>query len=949
MKYPNYRKLALWLSLPCSLLILSHSTFAQEADEQVYELSPFEVDGSGDMGYMAGNTLAGTRLNSELTDVAAAISPFTREFINDIGADSIEDLLEYSNNLTRLDNTEFANDNQVIEFEFQFNVRGLPASRSRNYFAWEVISMDNFNVERVDESRGPNSILFGVGSAGGVINLTTKRARFTDINEIQFMVGSNNKLRGSVDFNRELIDGKLAVRFNAMWEEGETWRLWEFKDQRRFHFASTWKIADRTTLRVEAEEGYVLDNLARSYLGFDYTSAWIAAGRPDRSVTTSNNGNRNNNWVYRANDGAAFFSSGGNRVWYTNLGGGARELIGEESDQIQSGLLSWKANPGGPDNTRETNYLTYSAFLEHAIGDDLNFEIAFNHLENDFLQYDSLGASYDLRGDTTDPAVAPSPNSDRSGDLYYETWWGIRTRDREADTIRATGSYELELPDWWGYHRFAGMVEHLDVNAARESAFDFLADANGNLITPLAIGASEAPSRSRIYRRNYITEGDFSTYHVASWREPVSVTQNGVTYTNQWFPRNQNVQDDDLTLESLLISMQNFWLDGKFITTFGYREDTIEIDKRTVTQEPGTGRFVVDYVTPPQKFKFSGGTKTIGLVGKPTDWLSILYNKSDNRGLPDVNRLIVPNSTFADPSEGDGSDIGIMLNLFDDRVFARIAHFESSMVGLTEFGARGNVERRNNRILEVLEVNGLISQSERAERTFIANTNTFARESEGWEVEITANPTRNWSIRMNYSRNERIKYNIMPEVVAWYEEELPYWQSFGDTVYNNVGEGGPGTGPYEPLSGPSLSIAEEAEDIDNFYIQSRTAFEGIGDQGYRKDTANLFTNYRFEDGFLEGFNIGGGFRYLGPMSVAVNLAEESVVYGNQTTLYDLVLGYTMDAAFISDNATIKFQVNVRNLFDNDEHLVVGRETDGRLRRLALQVPRTIQFRTTISW
>ncbi len=212
---------------------------AQEADsDNLYELSPFQVDGSNDDHYRAGSTLAGTRLNSNLSDVAAAISPFTKEFINDIGADSVEDLLAYSNNTVRMDEGDLANGNQVLEFEFQFDIRGLPATRSRNYFGADTMSMDNFNVERVDESRGPNSILFGVGSAGGVINTSIKRARFTDINQVQVMFGSNSQLRGSFDFNRVLIEDTLAIRLNAMWDEDKTWRMWEFKNQERFHLAT---------------------------------------------------------------------------------------------------------------------------------------------------------------------------------------------------------------------------------------------------------------------------------------------------------------------------------------------------------------------------------------------------------------------------------------------------------------------------------------------------------------------------------------------------------------------------------------------------------------------------------------------------------------------------------------------------------------------------------------
>lgn len=940
------RKALATLLIPA--LLLSSSGYSQE-QEEVVELSPFEVDGSGDVGYQASSTLAGTRLNSNLTDVAAAISPFTKEFINDIGADSIEDLLAYSNNAVRMDETELANDNQVLEFEFQFNIRGLPATRARNYFTMGTVSMDNFNVERVDESRGPNSILFGIGSAGGVINTSTKRARFTDINEVQVMFGSNSQVRGSFDFNRELIEDKLALRVNAMWDNDETWRQWEYKDQQRFHIASTWKVAENTTLRAEFEDGTIDDNLGRSYLGRDYTSYWIDAGSVTRPGSTSSQGQRNNVWINRAQDNATFFSGNFQGPHHTNRNGGQVELMSESSALIQNGVLSWENNPGGPDNIRESNYTTWSVYLEQRIGRNFNIEAAFNRLENDFLQYDSGSNGYYLRGDVTDPGRADSPANDRSGEYFYETNWTRRTRDRTADTARVTASYELELPHSWGRHRFAALIETQDANAARESAFQQLTDAIGVLYVPTAPGAASTNGRNRIWQRNYITPGDASTYQVGSWRNPVSVDLNGTNYTDQWLPVNQNVQDDDVRLDSMLVSMQNFWLSDKVITTFGYRQDDIKISKRSPTTDPNNQRIVVDYDTPPEVFNYDGGeTTTIGLVVKPTEWLSILYNDSDNQGLPDVNRLVLPDSTFADPSVGEGTDVGIMLNLMDGKLFARFAKFESSMVGLTAFGARGNVENPNNRILDTLLDAGLIDQSERDARNIIANTYTFGRDSEGYEAELTANLTDNWSARFNYSQTDRVIFNVMPEILAWYPDQDAFWRSFGDDVYfNRDANGVDAAGPYEPPSGFD-SIALESDRTTRF-IEGRTAFTGLGDQGSRTEQANMFTNYRFTEGPLKGFNIGGGVRYLGPMVVNVDLATESLLYGNSKTTVDFLMGYRRKAPFFGKDAVVKFQLNVRNLFDETDFTVAGRELDGRLQKISLQTPREFQFRTTFNF
>ncbi|MCB1124604.1 MAG: hypothetical protein KJT03_23835, partial [Verrucomicrobiae bacterium] len=389
------------------------------------------------------------------------------------------------------------------------------------------------------------------------------------------------------------------------------------------------------------------------------------------------NGSRNNAWINMPQDNLFYFSSGGSRAYNYNVPGGRQVLLNEESILFQDGLIDWTVNPGGPDNVRNTDYTTWSVFLEQRIGDDLNIEAAFNHLDTYFNQYDTTANGYQLRADITDPAQDARPIK-HTGEYFYESLWTRRWRDRIADTARVTASYELELPDYWGRHRFAAMYETQDANPKRESSFQFLANEDGILATPTAPGSISASGRNSIWQRNYITLGDYSTYHTGSWKNPVSVDIDGETYTAQFFPRNANVTDDDVTLDSILISMQNFWFGGRVVTTYGYREDDISIEKRGQTTDPDNQRIVVDYDTPPEKFDFSGGTTTLGVVVKPTDWLSLLYNDSDNQGLPDVNKIVLPNSSFADPSEGEGKDYGIMLNLLDGRVFARVARFESS-------------------------------------------------------------------------------------------------------------------------------------------------------------------------------------------------------------------------------------------------------------------------------
>src|ERR1035438_4694044 len=49
-------------------------------------MTPFEVDSSQDTGYRARSSLAGSRVNTNLSDIANPITVVTKDFLNDIGA-----------------------------------------------------------------------------------------------------------------------------------------------------------------------------------------------------------------------------------------------------------------------------------------------------------------------------------------------------------------------------------------------------------------------------------------------------------------------------------------------------------------------------------------------------------------------------------------------------------------------------------------------------------------------------------------------------------------------------------------------------------------------------------------------------------------------------------------------------------------------------------------------
>ena len=52
-------------------------------DDEAVQLTPFEVRSTKDTGYQATETLAGTRIRTDLKDVGGALSVYTKEFLKD--------------------------------------------------------------------------------------------------------------------------------------------------------------------------------------------------------------------------------------------------------------------------------------------------------------------------------------------------------------------------------------------------------------------------------------------------------------------------------------------------------------------------------------------------------------------------------------------------------------------------------------------------------------------------------------------------------------------------------------------------------------------------------------------------------------------------------------------------------------------------------------------------
>lgn len=246
--------------LPCLALAqsLPPSTPAPEPaaravpGEDAVRLSPFEVNTSRDTGFAAASSMAGGRLASDLRDTPVAYSVVTRDFIDALNLTDLQSAAEWTTSST----VAVDNGQQLFFFNpVQYTVRGAGGGRPQRNFFPQFNNGDSYNLERYDFGRGPNAILFGNGSLGGISSATTKRAQTNrPLRQLQFAVGSWENYRSTVDVNQPLND-RVAVRAVGVWGDAAGWRLKDFDKRKAAFLTTTFKPFRGTEIRLEGEYG----------------------------------------------------------------------------------------------------------------------------------------------------------------------------------------------------------------------------------------------------------------------------------------------------------------------------------------------------------------------------------------------------------------------------------------------------------------------------------------------------------------------------------------------------------------------------------------------------------------------------------------------------------------------------------------------------------------------
>lgn len=310
MIHPTFLRTAVAHAALLALCGAAHAQTAPATPAPTAEkaLAPVTVSAGADnesptapvTGFVAKRALSASKTDTPLIETPQAISVITRDQMEAQGVQTLQQVTAY---------TAGAVSNYFDSRTDGFSARGGSVSQYQDgllrvYGTYNTSRPDPYTLERVEFLRGPTSVLYGQGSVGGVLNLTSKRPQAETLREVQVQVGNNARKQIAADLTGALDkDGQWLYRLVAVGRNSGT--QVDHVDDDRLVFAPslTWKPNADTSLTLQALHQKDDGGLTTGFFPWQGTRLPSPYGQIPRSTFISEPGwdafnTTNNSWGY---------------------------------------------------------------------------------------------------------------------------------------------------------------------------------------------------------------------------------------------------------------------------------------------------------------------------------------------------------------------------------------------------------------------------------------------------------------------------------------------------------------------------------------------------------------------------------------------------------------------------------------------------------------------------
>jgi iron complex outermembrane receptor protein len=178
----------------CAFPAFAQTTPAPRPAGDVVQLSEFNVTAEGDRGYVASETLTGTRVRTPIIDLPYTVNVLTSEFFEDFAIFELADNLVHIGSFTGLD------------IGGGFTLRGFSATSQLRDGFYRLGRYGSSNVDRTEIIKGSNAAIYGRTSPGGMINMISKQPKDRPAYKLTLNFGDYDTQRGVLEATGPLLD-----------------------------------------------------------------------------------------------------------------------------------------------------------------------------------------------------------------------------------------------------------------------------------------------------------------------------------------------------------------------------------------------------------------------------------------------------------------------------------------------------------------------------------------------------------------------------------------------------------------------------------------------------------------------------------------------------------------------------------------------------------------------